>query len=138
MRCLAPTRCPTIAPSRIPSLEATECGACPLDDRPPRPCGEVTASGGEGVTRTRHALGIQGGLVQISYDMFTIPDRLDCYYNGALVATTGGLVSGAGTVQWSYAPLPGDPTWCLVVVGAPMSGTAWTYMLSCPEPDQPS
>jgi hypothetical protein len=71
--------------------------------------------------------------VRITYDMFGIPDRLDCYYKGTLVASTGGLVSGTGTLQWAYAPEPGDPSWCLVVVSAPNAGTAWVYTLDCPE-----
>jgi hypothetical protein len=48
--------------------------------------------------------------------MYGIPDRLDYFYKGVLVASTGGLVSGTGTLQWAYAPAPGDPSWCLVVM----------------------
>lgn len=92
----------------------------------------ITASGGQGVTRTRHALGTRAGIVRITYDMFGIPDRLDCIHRGAVVATTGGLVSGVGTLTWTYAAAPGDPTWCLVVVSAPRDGTAWVYTLHCP------
>lgn len=39
-----------------------------------------------------------------------------------LVATTGGLVAGAGTLTWSYESQPEEP-WCLVVVSAPTIGT---------------
>lgn len=131
-RCLSATACPALAPSACPDLHATPCSPCPLDDRPPRPCGEATASGGQGTTRTRHALGATPGVVRIAYEMFTIPDRLDCFYQGVLVATTGGPVSGTGNVEWSYAPQPGEPSWCLVVVSAPTSGTAWVYTLQCP------
>jgi hypothetical protein len=92
----------------------------------------VTASGGQGVTRTRHALGHDPGLVRITFDMYSIPDRLDCFYKGVLVATTGGLVSGTGEVSWIYTPGPGDPQWCLVIVSAPQSGTAWQYTIYCP------
>jgi len=31
----------------------------------------------------------------VSYEMYTIPDQMDIYYNNVLVATTGRLVSGA-------------------------------------------
>lgn len=51
---------------------------------------------------------------------------------GALVASTGALASGSATLQWAYNPQPGDPTWCLVVMSAPNSGTAWVYTLNCP------
>ncbi len=70
--------------------------------------------------------------MRITYDMYSIPDRLDCFYNGVLVASTGGLVSGSATLQWAYNPQSGDPPWCLVVMSAPNSGTAWVYTLNCP------
>jgi hypothetical protein len=92
----------------------------------------VTASGGEGTTRTRHALGPDPGIVRITYEMFGIPDRLECFYRGVLVATTGGLVSGSGDLHWVYDPMEGDPTWCVIVVSAPEEGTAWNYVLACP------
>jgi hypothetical protein len=132
MRCLVPTTVQVIALSRCPSVAATACPGCPADERPPRPCGEATASGGEGTTRTRHALGATPGIVRITYEMFGIPDRLDCLFKSVLVASTGGVVSGAGALQWAYQPAPGDPTWCKVVVSAPASGTAWEYTLHCP------
>ncbi len=131
MRCLAPTVCRDLAQAECPDIDATECAPCVLDARPPQPCGATTASGGPGVTRTRHGLGPNAGIVQIDYEMFSIPDRLDCYYQGVLVATTGGPVSNAGTLTWSYAPGPGDPQWCLVIMTGPQ-GTAWTYSLHCP------
>ncbi len=132
MKCLAPTVCKAVLPSLPPALDQTECAACPLDERPPKPCGQVTASGGQGTTRTRHALGPTPGQVRITYDMYGIPDRLDCFYKGVLVASTGGLVSGTETLQWAYAPAPGDPAVCLIVMSAPNSGTAWVYTINCP------
>ena len=132
MKCLAATTCPDLKPSVCPGLTVTECRDCPLDERPPQPCGQVTASGGQGTTKTRHGLGPTAGLVRITYDMYSIPDRLDCFYKGVLVATTGGMVSGSATLQWAYSPQPGDPSWCLVVMSAPNSGTAWVCTLGCP------
>jgi hypothetical protein len=49
------------------------------------------------------------------------PDRLDCFYKSVLVASTGGLVSGTGTLQWTYDPAPGDALWCLIVMSTPNS-----------------
>jgi hypothetical protein len=49
----------------------------------------VTASGGQGIMRTRHALGLSPGQVRITYDMYSIPDRLDCFYNGDLRPSAG-------------------------------------------------
>ena len=132
MNCLEPTRCPPLAASTCPDLSPTECAACPADARPPKPCGVATASGGQGTTRTRHHLGPDPGLVRITYQMYTLPDQLDCYYKGILVATTAGLVSGHGELTWNYDPQPGDPYWCLIIVSAPQSGTAWWYVAGCP------
>jgi hypothetical protein len=132
VKCISPTVCKAVLPSRPPALAQMECAACPLDERPPKPCGQVTASGGQGVTRTRHALGMTPGLVRITYDRYSIPDRLDCYYQGALVATTGGLVSGSGELSWTYEAQLVASTWCLIVVSAPQSGTGWTYLMNCP------
>jgi hypothetical protein len=132
VKCISPTVCKAVLPSLPPALALTECAVCPLDERPPKPCGQVTASGGQGTTRTRHALGPTPGQVRITYDMYGIPDRLDCFYKGVLVASTGGLVSGTGTLQWAYAPAPGDPAVCLIVMSAPNSGTAWVYTMACP------
>jgi len=56
VKCLAPTVCKGVLPSLPPSQALTECAACPLDEHPPKPCGQVTVSGGQGTTRTRHAL----------------------------------------------------------------------------------
>ena len=64
--------------------------------------------------------------------MYGITDRLGCFYKGVLVASTGGLVSGTGTLQWVYAPAPSDPAWRLVVMSAPNSGTARFYTINCP------
>lgn len=97
MKCLVPTPRTVLVPTACPDLAASACAPCPADERQPKPCGQVTASGGQGVTRTRHALGPAPGLVRITYDMYSIPDRLDCFYKGVLVASTGGLVSGSGT-----------------------------------------
>lgn len=131
--CLTVSRCQPLVRTICPILEPRFCDpACPTDARPPKPCGVATASGGQGTTRTRHGLGPDPGLVNIDYQMFSVPDRLDCYYQGVLIATTGGLVSGLGTLQWSYNPAPSDPQWCLVIVSAPQSGTAWAYTINCP------
>lgn len=135
MRCLDATSCPGLRATACPGMVASTGSDCVLDARPPQPCGQTTASGGQGTTKTRHALGLTAGTVTITYDMFSVPDRLDCFYRGVLVATTGGLVSGPGTLSWAYDPQAGDPSWCLIVMSAPNAGTAWTYTLACPIPE---
>ncbi len=138
MRCLDVTSCADPRATICPQMTATTGSDCVLDARPLQPCGQSTASGGQGTTKTRHALGRYAGTVSITYDMFSVPDRLDCFYRGVLVATTGGLVSGPGTLTWDYAPGSTDPPWCLVVMSAPNAGTAWTYTLACPRGAEPT
>src|SRR5690606_760291 len=82
-------------------------------------CNQEVQSGGFGYTETRHELGSSGGLVIIQYDMNNIPDKLEVIYNGQIVATTGGLVSGGGRLSFNYDPSRGGPTFCTVVVSAP-------------------
>jgi len=100
--------------------------------RPPEPCGASTASGGQGVTRTRHALGSESGIVRILFQMFGAPDRLDCFHAGVLVATTGDLVSGTGELSFRYDAGPRVPESCLIVVTGPVAGTQWIYTVLCP------
>ncbi len=129
---LRPTPCPFLRPSPRPELLPRPKGECPAGSPVAGlGCGSLTTAGGPGVTTTVHGLGRTGGLVSIAYEMYTVPDRLDCYYDGTLVATTGGPVSGSATLTWTYAPAPGRPTHCTVVVTGP-NGTAWQYLLGCP------
>lgn len=96
-------------------------------------CGETTTAGGDGETTTQHALGDAAGLVVIDFEMFTQPDRLDVYFAGALVATTGGLVSGAGSVEFYYRARRAEPNACVVTVTGGGAGTGWEYTLRCPD-----
>ena len=95
-------------------------------------CNTLITSGGQGTTYNIHQLGSTAGVVTINYDFYPIPDQMDVYYNGSIVATTGGLVSGAGTIAFNY-PASG-PTSCTIKLYAPISGTAWKYNASCPTP----
>jgi len=96
----------------------------------PVPCNLQTNSGGEGVTTTVHELGATSGTFEFVYDAYGIPDQFDIYYEGNLIYTTGGAVSGSATVPVSYS---GTATSITVVVTGP-SGTAWDYVVSCPTP----
>ncbi len=80
----------------------------------------------------RHDLGTNAGNVTISYDMYSIPDRMDVRYNGSVARSTGGLVSGAGTLSFDYNPSNTSNAFCIVEMIAPNSGTAWEYTINCP------
>lgn len=96
-------------------------------------CQTNASSGGQGSFSYAYYMGTTGGTVSITYDMYTIPDRLDVYTinNGSKVTlfSTGGLVSGGDTVSFSVVP---DAT-VFVGVSAPTSGTAWDFSLGCPQ-----
>jgi hypothetical protein len=64
-------------------------------------CGIVRVSGGAGRTSTLHNMGSNPGIVRIDYETYTVPDRIDVFYNGLWVAGTG---SNPGPLQ-SVPPL---------------------------------
>lgn len=98
------------------------------------PCNtSESMSGGTGYWETFHSLGNTSGTVVINYDMKTIPDQIDVYYNGNIIATTNDLVSGVGRISWYYNAAPGLPDFCKVVMRAPNSKTEWQYYIGCPE-----
>ncbi|GIV82234.1 MAG: hypothetical protein KatS3mg051_1588 [Anaerolineae bacterium] len=93
------------------------------------------ASGGQGETITTYEIGTRPGWVRLDYEMFQNPDQAQLIYDGQVVADTGGLVSGPGTLWWEYVPQPGAPTVIDVRIYAPNSGTAWEYTFYGPDPD---
>jgi len=98
-----------------------------------KPCDyDETTSGGKGYKEIIHQLGTQPGLVQINYNMLNIPDEMSVYYNEQLVASSNGLVSGTGNLSFYYQAIPGEPTYCKIVMRAPQNGTAWNYHIGCP------
>ncbi len=119
-----PPRQQAIAPPRQPQAPMTP---------PPGtvPCNVDMASGGQGVTRNRHFLGNSAGPVTIQYDMKTIPDQMNVYYQGQLVASTNQMTRGRGAVRFNWQPRGNDYTVTVEVVG-PTHGTAWRYIVNCP------
>lgn len=97
----------------------------------PRPCSEAGAvkSGGAGVTDTYVDFGATSGKVGVRYQMYEIPDKLDVYQNGTLVATTGGPVTGDHWLYFGYDPAKGRK--CNIRVTG--SGkTSWSFLHTCP------
>ncbi|TWS96814.1 hypothetical protein [Reyranella sp. CPCC 100927] len=108
--------------------------APPVTQPPPGmlPCNADTASGGAGVTRNRHYVGDKPGTVVIRYNMKMIPDQMNVYYRGRLVATTNRPTSFRGTLTFPFTPEAGDHSVTVEVVG-PSLGTEWIYRLDCPQ-----
>lgn len=108
-----------------------------------QPCNSENESGGEGITKTKHHLGDQNGMVYINFNMQNVPDKLEVYYEGNLTASTreipgnmNGFVgesigsSCCGTISFSYEKNNDD--FCEVVVSG-NDYTAWSYSISCPK-----
>jgi hypothetical protein len=99
---------------------------------PPSPlgCSATTTSGGAGVTTNVHEMGRTSGSFVFNWDAFTIPDKFDVSYQGALLFSTG-FVSFTGTHTITYN---GTSTKVTVVVTGSAPNTAWEYVVNCPVP----
>lgn len=118
-------------------IRVAKCNS-PVPVLPGKKCGEESQSGGSGVTEISYVLGSQPGIVTLSYDSFSVPDMFELIYKGQVVATTYGLVSGAGVLSFHYNP-PTDPCFAtaedyMVTVRATgnSSNTGWVCTLNCP------
>jgi hypothetical protein len=96
-------------------------------------CDATVQSGGTGQTNTQHELGTRSGTVVIKYDMKTLPDEINVYYDNSLVASSNGLVSETNALQFKYTAIAGKPTYCIVKISAPYDNTEWNYLLNCPQ-----
>ena len=97
------------------------------------PCGVATKSGGPGITNTIHSLGENYGVVTVNYNMVTVPDRMDIWFDAnpatdLPTVTTGGPVSGIGSLTFNKFSTTST---CYIRITGP-SGTAWTYTVNCP------
>ena len=123
--------------NRINSIETSidDCCACktasPANTKPCNTSEDI--SGGTGYFESFHELGNAPVLVTITYDMRNIPDQIDVYYNNVIVASTHKLISGTGSISWSYMAQRGEPTFCKIVMTAPQANTAWAYFIGCPQ-----
>jgi len=98
------------------------------------PCNTLAnESGGQGYHENTHWLGDSPGKVRIFYDMYMQKDRMDVYYDNQLVASTEVVVTGEGHLEFYYSAQPSKPKYCRIIMTAPESGTAWEYLLSCPQ-----
>ena len=98
------------------------------------PCGVSTNSGGSGVTNTVHNLGETYGVVSIDYNMLTIPDQLEVWFDAVPdvdppTVTTGALVSGTGTLTFNKFT---SSSTCYVRVTGNDNNTQWRYTVNCP------
>ncbi|GGK52765.1 hypothetical protein [Nocardia camponoti] len=103
-------------------------------DGPTQPCNRSRKSGGAGVTTTTHSLGRSGPLsFVLTYETFSIPDRIQVFYQGAQVHDTGyvGDQINQGTGSATVRLPAGSATTVSVKVTGP-SNTQWEYTVNCP------
>ena len=92
-------------------------------------CQTQQSSGGQGTFTKTYDLGQDAGTFDLTYEMFSIPDRLDVVDStGKSLFSTGGLVSNGQTVPITYS----GSRRIVVILSAPNSGTAWEYVVGCP------
>jgi hypothetical protein len=117
-------------------------GSIPLDER--ISCTTLVTSGGPGNREYIVDLGSATGLVTLTFDAFTVPDIFKVEYNGTEVINTGYrgvsgtydgvavVVAGPGAGTASFTKSTASPSFCIVRVTAPFTGTGWQLNLSCP------
>lgn len=97
-------------------------------------CNQSTKSGGAGVTSTNHQIGRTGPTsFVLSYETYAIPDKIEVFYQGALIHNTGyvgdNLNQGTGSALVNVPP--GTATSVVVRVTGP-NNTDWDYTVNCP------
>lgn len=129
------------------SIVASKTLTVPVDITLPLDCGDGYVSGSSGITQTEHKLNGQAGTVNMIYDTYSLPDRIDVYVDGIWVAGTGssiapppplstcsnplaGFVGKSGT--FSFKVTAGSKRVQTYVSGCTGSSTAWNYELTCP------
>jgi hypothetical protein len=110
-------------------------------------------SGSDGLTIFTYDLGPVSGNVSIDYNTYSVPDRIDIFYNNTWIDGTGsslntgqfppvmdcdtnpyvdGYVGETGTFNFAYNPANGTEI-DVYVSGCVGGGTAWDVDVSCPE-----
>jgi autotransporter-associated beta strand protein len=93
---------------------------------------KVVAAGSTAENDNIIETGSTNGTVTVNYSMYYVPDSLDIYYGifgqgGKLIASTGGPVSGTGTLTATYGPGASSVIEIIVNKGGGTVGAAWTY-----------
>ena len=98
----------------------------------------TTASGQIGTFDTYHKVGSNAGVVGIAWNMVTVPDQMEVFYNGNLIGytynpgnpSTPALVSGQGCIYVNYNPVGSDYQ-LMVRLTSNEDGTVWNYIVNC-------
>jgi hypothetical protein len=116
--------------------------------RVPLTCADAHMSGSEGLTAMSVNLGTKAGTVNVNYDTYTVPDRIDVYQGTRWLAGTGadtgllvpplcqcssplpGFVGKTGVLTFTYNPSNGQYI-TIYVSGCLGNSTAWTFSMVC-------
>ena len=112
----------------------------PQPDPPPPPpppgpvhqCDTDMSAAGRHDDRRVINLGSRRGLVVLEYNTVRVPDRIEVWYQGLLLASTPGMVSGRGRLQFMFNPILNNPYVEVVVISNRMFPTRWGYRVNCP------
>lgn len=110
----------------------------PPSQPPPPPPGPVHRCDTDMSAAGRHDdrriinLGGRRGLVVLEYNTVRVPDRIEVWYHGLLLASTPGMVSGRGRLQFNFNPILNDPYVEVIVISNRMFPTRWGYRVNCP------
>lgn len=130
---------------RVSNLLTTCVTVGPIQECP------AFTSGSDGLTIATYDLGESPGTATINYDMYSIQDRIDVFYNNQWIGGSGssissssfppvsscgdgqnGYVSGTGTIDVDYNPAT-SRTVTVYMSGCIGGGTAWDLSVSCPQ-----
>ena len=129
------------------NIVASKTLTVPVNITLPLDCSDGYVQGSSGITQTEHQLSGNGGKVSISYDTYSLPDRMDVYVDGQWVAGTGSTIAPPPPLSTCSNPLAGfvgkrgtfsfnvsssSKRVQTYVSGCTGSSTAWNYELTCP------
>ena len=123
---------PPPQPEPEPPPPQPDPGPPPPPPGPVHQCNTDMSAAGRHDDRRVINLGSRGGLVTLEYNTVRVPDRIEVWYRGQLVAATPGMVSGRGHLQFFFTPVLNDPYVEVVVISNRMFRTRWGYRVNCP------
>jgi hypothetical protein len=92
-------------------------------------CDREQASGGNQGDRRTLQMTTNQGKVEIEYEMYSVPDRLQLIYEGEEILDTG-FISGSGSLSVPFQGNSGRLD--VVLTGNTTTSTQWNYQLFCP------
>jgi hypothetical protein len=116
----------------------------------PLTCTNATASGSSGLTFTTVQMGNTAGVATVTFETYTLPDRIDVYQGKTWLTGTGsnpgstvppqcncnsplpGFVGTSGMLNFNYNPANGKNI-TIVLSGCLGSNTAWDWHITCPQ-----